>query len=120
MGSSARRDSLYDERTPGDRRLITPWNYPIAASSTGSTDAGATVYDTVTADGERILLERDGKTPALVSATANPDEAAGIVARERGPLERDLPVTGRRRTRLLHQQRDGVRRLLTGRRRPKL
>jgi acyl-CoA reductase-like NAD-dependent aldehyde dehydrogenase len=62
--------------------LITPWNDPIAVASTDSTDVGTTVYDTVTADGERVQSEMGGRTPALVSSTANPDEAASTVARE--------------------------------------
>ncbi|MFC6838080.1 aldehyde dehydrogenase family protein [Halomarina ordinaria] len=51
-----------------------------AVSFTGSTAVGNTVYDTATADGKRVQLEMGGKNPTVVSRTADPEEAADIVA----------------------------------------
>jgi aldehyde dehydrogenase (NAD+) len=51
-----------------------------AVSFTGSTQVGNTVYDTATDDGKRVQLEMGGKNPTVVSASADVEEAADIVA----------------------------------------
>lgn len=51
-----------------------------AVSFTGSGQVGRIVYDKATDSGKRVQTELGGKNPTIVSATADPAEAAEIVA----------------------------------------
>ena len=51
-----------------------------AVSFTGSTDVGKRVYGDATDEEKRVQTEMGGKNPAVVCASADPVEAAGIVA----------------------------------------
>lgn len=51
-----------------------------AVSFTGSTQVGLQVYDDATADRTRVQTEMGGKNPCVVSASADVEEAADIVA----------------------------------------
>jgi len=51
-----------------------------AVSFTGSSQVGEMVYDQATDQGKRVQTELGGKNPTLVGASADPEEAAEIVA----------------------------------------
>ncbi|NHN60725.1 MULTISPECIES: aldehyde dehydrogenase family protein [Halorussus] len=51
-----------------------------AVSFTGSSEVGQMVYDQATDAGKRVQTELGGKNPTVVSASADPAEAADIVA----------------------------------------
>jgi len=51
-----------------------------AVSFTGSSEVGEMVYDQATDAGKRVQTELGGKNPTLVGASADPAEAADIVA----------------------------------------
>ncbi len=51
-----------------------------AVSFTGSGQVGHMVYDAATADGKRVQTELGGKNPTVVSASADVEKAAAIVA----------------------------------------
>ena len=51
-----------------------------AVSFTGSTDVGKRVYRNATDNEKRVQTEMGGKNPAVVGASADPSEAASIVA----------------------------------------
>lgn len=51
-----------------------------AVSFTGSSEVGQMVYDQATDAGKRVQTELGGKNPTLVSSSADPAEAAEIVA----------------------------------------
>ncbi|CQH63202.1 alpha-ketoglutarate semialdehyde dehydrogenase (plasmid) [Halobacterium hubeiense] len=51
-----------------------------AVSFTGSSQVGEMVYDQATDQGKRVQTELGGKNPTLVSESADPEEAAEIVA----------------------------------------
>ena len=51
-----------------------------AVSFTGSSEVGEMVYDTATDTGKRVQTEMGGKNPTIVAESADPAEAAEIVA----------------------------------------
>ncbi|XVH33407.1 aldehyde dehydrogenase family protein (plasmid) [Haloferacaceae archaeon DSL9] len=51
-----------------------------AVSFTGSTDVGKRVYRDATTEEKRVQTEMGGKNPAIVSASADPSDAASVVA----------------------------------------
>ncbi|WP_128906088.1 2,5-dioxovalerate dehydrogenase [Halorubrum amylolyticum] len=51
-----------------------------AVSFTGSSEVGEMVYERAAAAGKRVQTELGGKNPTVVSASADPEEAAEIVA----------------------------------------
>jgi len=54
--------------------------YVDAVSFTGSTEVGMQVYDSASADRKRVQTEMGGKNPCIVSADADVERAADIVA----------------------------------------